>query len=558
MKQTTLFCAFLLFCGLSLKAQSLVISEIMYNFPGEDIEFLEFYNNSAEPINLEGYEITEGISFTFPAITLAPQSTLVLTNDSRKYQAIYFADALEWESGSLSNNGELIMVVDAAGETVISFEYSDNLPWSQMADGGGASLEACDFDGNFADPLNWTRSVTNAGHTEEGVPIFASPDRISIISNCMREPILSASFRDMYVRESDEMVVLEFFMDNAPSGDLRYVASVVSGLDPQATVDVDYILSIDTLSFAPESNSSQTLAIELIDDTEEEALENLIVTISPLVSGGPLLEDIVTVFIIDNDGPLQQGIQLRGILESPDVKAIELYVSEDLTRGQAARYDLSSANNGNGGDGPELFLNQTIPGGNCIFVTNDTIAFRAFFGPANNSFLIQDEEEDVSFNGDDAIELFENGQLIDVFGIQDVDGSGEAWEYSDGWAKRTDDAPSLSTTFNEADWTFSGVEGLNGDTNDGSFSPYDLSCMTSSVVDIEGTTVLVYPNPTIGTVIIESEELIDNISVFDFMGRAVKFSAQGQTLDLSAQQSGIYFIRFQIGDRKGTARVVKM
>jgi len=558
MKKTTLIYTFLLFSALSLKAQGLVISEFMYNFPGEDTEFLEFYNNSNGQINLEGYEILDGISFTFPAITLNPQATLVLTNDARKYQAIYFSDAMEWESGSLSNDGEQVIVINTAGDTIINFEYSDNLPWSQMADGGGASLEACDFDGDFSDPSNWSRSVTDAGHTEEGVPIFASPDRISIISNCMREPILSASFRDMYVRESDEMVVLEFFMDNAPSGDLRYVASVVSGPDPQATVDVDYILSTDTLSFAPESNSSQTLAIELIDDTEEEALENLIVTISPLVSGGPLLEDIVTVFIIDNDGPLQQGIQLRGILESPDVKAIELYVSEDLTRGQAARYDLSSANNGNGGDGPELFLNQTIPGGNCIFVTNDTIAFRAFFGPANNSFLIQDEEEDVSFNGDDAIELFENGQLIDVFGIQDVDGSGEAWEYSDGWAKRTDDAPSLSTTFNEADWTFSGVDGLNGDTNEGSFSPYDLSCMTSSVVDIEGTTVLVYPNPTIGTVIIESEELIDNISVFDFMGRAVQFSAQGQTLDLSAQQSGIYFIRFQIGERKGTARVVKM
>ena len=557
MKKTTLLYAFLLFSALYVKAQGLVISEMMYNFPGEDTEFLEFYNNSTEVLDLEGYEITEGISFIFPAITLAPQTTLVLTNDSRKHQAIYFDDALEWESGSLANGGEQIVVINAVGDTIIDFEYSDNLPWSQMADGGGASLEACDFDGDFSDPSNWTRSVNVVG-IEEGVPVFASPDRISFISNCMREPIISASFRDMYVRESDEMAVVEFFMDNAPSGDLRYVASVVNSPDPKATVDVDYILSTDSLSFAPESNSSQTLTIELIDDTEAEPLENLIVTIFPLVSGGPLLDDGVTVFIIDNDGPLQQGIQLRGILESPAVKAIELFVSEDLTSEQAARYDLSSANNGSGGDGLEHFLNQDIPGGNCIFVTNDTIAFRAFFGPTNNSFLIQDEEEDVSFNGDDAIELFENGQLIDVFGIQDVDGTGEAWEYSDGWAKRTDDAPSLSTTFNEADWTFSGVDGLNGDTNEGSFSPYDLSCMTSSVVDVEGLTVLVYPNPTTGAIIIESEELIDNISVFDFMGRAVQVPGQGKTLDLSRQQSGIYLIRFQIGEKKGTARVVKM
>ena len=82
--------------------------------------------------------------------------------------------------------------------------------------------------------------------------------------------------------------------------------------------------------------------------------------------------------------------------------------------------------------------------------------------------------------------------------------------------------------------------------------------MTSSVVDVEGLTVLVYPNPTTGAIIIESEELIDNISVFDFMGRAVQVPGQGQTLDLSRQQSGIYLIRFQIGEKKGTARVVKM
>ena len=38
---------------------------------------------------------------------------------------------------------------------------------------------------------------------------------------------------------------------------------------------------------------------------------------------------------------------------------------------------------------------------------------------------------DISQNGDDAIELFEQGVAIETFGDLDVDGTGEAWEYMD-------------------------------------------------------------------------------------------------------------------------------
>ena len=38
-------------------------------------------------------------------------------------------------------------------------------------------------------------------------------------------------------------------------------------------------------------------------------------------------------------------------------------------------------------------------------------------------------ELDVSQNGDDAIELFEQGVVIETFGDIDVDGSGQEWDY---------------------------------------------------------------------------------------------------------------------------------
>ena len=41
-----------------------------------------------------------------------------------------------------------------------------------------------------------------------------------------------------------------------------------------------------------------------------------------------------------------------------------------------------------------------------------------------------------NINGDDAIELFKNAAVIDVFGDINVDGTGQPWEYKDGWAYR--------------------------------------------------------------------------------------------------------------------------
>ena len=61
----------------------------------------------------------------------------------------------------------------------------------------------------------------------------------------------------------------------------------------------------------------------------------------------------------------------------------------------------------------------------------------------------------VNFNGDDRIRIIEDatGNVIDQFGEEGVDGSGQAWEYKDGFAKRL----TLTTpngTFNEAHWEY--------------------------------------------------------------------------------------------------------
>lgn len=76
------------------------------------------------------------------------------------------------------------------------------------------------------------------------------------------------------------------------------------------------------------------------------------------------------------------------------------------------------------------------------------------------------------FNGDDVLILFDDtgypgggaavdlADIVDVFGVLGTDGTGEPWEYTDGYAFRNPDVLSGSSTFSLSEWTFSGPNGL--------------------------------------------------------------------------------------------------
>ena len=90
-------------------------------------------------------------------------------------------------------------------------------------------------------------------------------------------------------------------------------------------------------------------------------------------------------------------------------------------------------------------------------------SFNAFLGfePDHINFA-------ANINGDDAIELFCGGVVIDVFGLVDVDGSGQPWEYTDGWAYRNSGAIPNFGLFDNSNWSFSGINVLDGEDDNGS------------------------------------------------------------------------------------------
>ena len=148
------------------------------------------------------------------------------------------------------------------------------------------------------------------------------------------------------------------------------------------------------------------------------------------------------------DGPLSGGTP----------KAIELYALNDVA--DLSVYGIGSANNGGGSDGEEFSLSGSASAGDFLYVASEQPNFNAFFGFAP-TFL----SGAASINGDDAIELFQNGSVIDTFGEIDVDGSGEPWEYLDGWAYRNNFTGPDGSTFVLANWSFSGINALDGESD---------------------------------------------------------------------------------------------
>jgi len=134
-------------------AENLRITEIMYNPPDQNEEFIELQNIGAEPINLNLVSFTNGIDFTFGAIELVAGEYVVVVKNKKVFNATYGTNiniAAEY-SGSLNNAGERIELQDAIGNTIQNFRYRDG--WRSITDGEGFSLTI--IDASNPDPNSW-------------------------------------------------------------------------------------------------------------------------------------------------------------------------------------------------------------------------------------------------------------------------------------------------------------------------------------------------------------------------------------------------------------------
>lgn len=177
----------LAFCSRSIMAEStdkgnsthqLVITEIMYNPPeaGTDtLEFIELYNAGNYPVNLEGFQFTEGVLHVFEAQILNPGQYIVLSIDDAAFFSTFGLQSLQWNSGRLTNTGELLKLVDNTGNTVDSVVYGISIPWPSTANGYGPSLSVVNPFADNGDPTNWIAAQDFATTNMANDTIWANP-----------------------------------------------------------------------------------------------------------------------------------------------------------------------------------------------------------------------------------------------------------------------------------------------------------------------------------------------------------------------------------------------
>ncbi|MEQ8237781.1 MAG: lamin tail domain-containing protein [Cyclobacteriaceae bacterium] len=186
-----------------------------------------------------------------------------------------------------------------------------------------------------------------------------------------------------------------------------------------------------------------------------------------------------------------QDLIITGVIDGPltggTPKAIEFYATADIP--DLSLYAFGSANNGGGSDGPEFKdFTGSLNSGDFIYVSEESTEFNNFFG-----FMPTYASSFASINGNDAIELFYDATgdftgsevVIDVFGDINVDGSGEPWDYEDGWAYRSNNTGPDGSTFTIANWSFSGKNALDGETTNASAtSPFPAQTFSVIPTDV--------------------------------------------------------------------------
>lgn len=256
------------------------------------------------------------------------------------------------------------------------------------------------------------------------------------------------------------------------------------------------------------------------------------------------------------DGPLSGGTP----------KGIELYVIQDIP--DLSIYGISSVSNGGGSSSGNVEYNfpaDPVTAGTFIYLATESTNFTAFFGfgPTYTNGV-------VSINGDDSIELYEGSAIIDTFGTVDCDPNAGGttcpeWDHLDGWAYRNSNTGPEGTTFTSTNWTYSGADAFDGQTDNATATiPFPIGTYSNTTASTNDNSIAgfsTYPNPVRGnslTVTTSSRDL-KTVNIYNVLGKKVfsqRFSSMNKTMNVSEIASGVYIMKVSEGNNIATKKLI--
>ena len=535
------------FIGLSQTQGDLVITEIMNNpSPVSDAtgEWFEIYNTTSTAIDINGWTLkddgtnTHIIDSSNGTTLVASGGYLVLGRSADS--AVNGGSPVNYEYGegghTLGNGSDEVVLLTPNDVEISRVDYDGGTTYPDL---NGQSMQLDPSSINETDNdlgSNWCASTSSYG---DGTGSLGTPG----VANDTCAPVCEASLNshtadcDDITSGTDTYTVTLGFSD---TGTTTFVVTssvgIVSGDDPSTNIFGDIIVS-----GVPEG----TDVTITMDDTATGGLCSLTRSVT-----SPVCEATGSV-----------DLELQGIMDftvptgGNDGKAIHVVATADIE--DLSVYGIGVANNGEGTDNQEYTFDAiSVIAGDHILVARTLTAIESYFTSAGYNLFdhILLATSSISQNGDDAIELYKNGVVVETFGEINVDGTGQSWEYMDSWAYKT----TLGTTWPNG-WSYGGI-----DCTDDTTTTFDSTCVYPFLESLSADTnylnlIEFFPNPvTNGFVSIKSQVFgVKSITIFDINGRKVlSTQLESNMLDVTSINSGFYLIMIEVDGASTTKKLI--
>lgn len=190
-------------------ATGIFISEVMYNCTANRNggNWIELYNSYGISYNVGNFVIRDESgfrSFTIPPNTVIPSGGyLVIVEDTAAFRKIYpnVKNRIGPMNWGLANDHGTITLRDASNYLVARVDYSDSLPWPQLADGKGHSMELIKIGSAYALPSSWRNGCIDG--TPGSGPACLQPVLISEINYASAKNYNAGDWVEIYNKDTN-------------------------------------------------------------------------------------------------------------------------------------------------------------------------------------------------------------------------------------------------------------------------------------------------------------------------------------------------------------------